>query len=73
MIVAGGIVTLKPVGGIVSNNPAMAQAQIEAQQQREAQRQAQVDAMAAKLAAQHQANQMTPVPPMEKKWSVPYK
>ena len=42
MIVAGGIVTLKPVGGIVSNNPAMAQAQIEAQQQREAQRQADI-------------------------------
>ena len=52
MIVAGGIVSQKPIG-IVSNNPNFAQQAA----QREAEKQAQVDALAAKLAAQHQAQQ----------------
>jgi hypothetical protein len=52
MIVAGGIVTQKPIG-IVSNNPNFAQQAA----QREAAKQAQVDALAAKLAEKHQAQQ----------------
>lgn len=67
MIVAGGIVTQKPIG-VVSNNPNFAQQQAAAQQ-REAAKQAQVDALAAKLAAQHQAQQTD----QQKKWTVPFK
>lgn len=68
MIVAGGIVTQKPIG-IVSNNPNFAQQQ-EAAQQREAARQAQVDALAAKLAAQHQAQQAAQQ--TQNKWTVKF-
>jgi hypothetical protein len=72
MIIAGGIVTQKPIG-MVSNNPNFAQQQIDAQQ-REAAKQAQVDALAAKLAAQHQAKQTQQVVPVDqpKKWSVKF-
>lgn len=70
MIIAGGLVTQKPMG-IVSNNPNFAQQQIDAQQ-REATKQAQVDALAAKLAAQHQAQQAQQAD-QQKKWSVPFK
>lgn len=69
MIVAGGIVTQKPIG-VVSNNPNFAQQQAAAQQ-REAAKQAQVDALAAKLAAQHQAQAQQA--DTQKKWSVPFK
>ena len=47
MIVAGGITTLKPIGGLVTNNPGMTDAQIQAQQQ------AAVERAAAKQAAVH--------------------
>jgi len=67
MIVAGGIVTQKPIG-IVSNNPNFAQQAA----QREAAKQAQVDALAAKLAAQHQAQQAQAVE-QQKKWTVAFK
>lgn len=70
MIVAGGIVTQKPIG-VVSNNPNFAQQQAQAAQ-REAAKQAQVDAMAAKLAAQHQAQQAQAAE-QQKKWTVPFK
>lgn len=70
MIVAGGIVTQKPIG-VVSNNPNFAQQQAAAQQ-REAAKQAQVDALAAKLAAQHQAQQ-NQAAEQQKKWTVPFK
>jgi hypothetical protein len=69
-MVIGGLVTLKPVGGVVSNSPTTAQAQIDAQQ-REAQRQAKVDALVDKLAAQNQAAQPNP-PVNDKKWTVPF-
>jgi hypothetical protein len=54
MIVAGGITTLKPIGGLVTNNPAMTDAQAQ-QQQKAAQeraeaKQAAVDAMVNKFA-----------------------
>jgi hypothetical protein len=79
MIVAGGIVTQKPIG-IISNNPNFAQQQAAAQQ-REAAKQAQVDALAANLAAQHQAKQAQQAQQAQqmqqvdqpKKWSVPFK
>lgn len=69
MIVAGGLVTLKPVGGVVSNNPNMSvsQADAEAKAKIEAQRQAQIQAQIDALAAKHQAQQT------DKKWSVPFK
>ena len=70
MIVAGGIVTQKPIG-VVSNNPNFAQQQQQAAQC-EAAKQAQVDALAAKLAAQHQAQQAQPAE-QQKKWTVPFK
>lgn len=70
MIVAGGLVTQKPIG-VVSNNPNFAQQQAAAQQ-REAAKQAQVDALAAKLAAQHQAQQAQQAD-QQKKWTVPFK
>ena len=70
MIVAGGIVTQKPIG-VVSNNPNFAQQQQQAAQ-REAAKQAQVDALAAKLAAQHQAQQAQAAD-QQKKWTVPFK
>ena len=73
MIVAGGIVSIKPIGGIVSNNPNFAQQQ-QQQQQREAAKQAQVDAMAANLAAQHQAKQAQQADSVDQKpkWTVKF-
>ncbi len=35
MFIAGGIVTQKPIGGIVSNNNSMADAQVQAQKEAE--------------------------------------
>lgn len=73
MRIAGGIVSIKPIGGIVSNNPNFAQQQ-QQQAQREATRQAQVDAIADKLAAQHQAKQAQQSAPTDQapKWTVPF-
>ena len=54
MIIAGGIVSLKPIGGLISNNPNMTDAQAQAHQQaaaeRAAQKQAAVDALVNKFA-----------------------
>jgi response regulator of citrate/malate metabolism len=77
MMVAGGITTLRPVGGIHTNNPGMTQAQYDAQQAaieaKKAAQQARVDNLVNKLAQQHQANQPTPVDPnAPKRWSVKY-
>ena len=77
MIVAGGITTLRPLGGIHTNNPGMTQAQYDAQQAsievKKAAQQARVDNLVNKLAQQHQANQPTPVDPnAPKRWSVKY-
>ena len=77
MIVAGGITTLRPLGGIHTNNPGMTQAQFDAQQAsveaKKAAQQARVDNLVNKLAQQHQANQPTPVDPnAPKRWSVKY-
>jgi len=77
MIVAGGITTLRPLGGIHTNNPGMTQAQYDAQQAsievKKAAQQARVDNLVDKLAQQHQANQPTPVDPnAQKRWSVKY-
>ena len=59
MIVAGGITTLRPLGGIHTNNPGMTQAQYDAQQAsievKKAAQQARVDNLVDKLAQQHQA------------------
>jgi hypothetical protein len=67
-IVAGGIVSLKPIGGIVSNNPGMSNAQVQAAQQAVEQkaqdRQQKVDNFIAKVA---ESNVDT------KKWTVPFK
>ena len=77
MIVAGGITTLRPLGGIHTNNPGMTQAQYDAQQAsievKKAAQQARVDDLVNKLAQQHQANKPTPVDPnAPKRWSVKY-
>ena len=77
MIVAGGITTLRPLGGIHTNNPGMTQAQYDAQQAsveaKKAAQQARVDNLVNKLAQQHKANQPTPVDPnAQKRWSVKY-
>jgi response regulator of citrate/malate metabolism len=77
MMVAGGITTLKPVGGLHTNNPGMTQAQYDAQQAaieaKKAAQQARVDDLVNKLAQQHQANKPTPVDPnAPKRWSVKY-
>jgi hypothetical protein len=68
MIIAGGIVTQKPIGGIVHSNPNATEEEIQAQQQlaaqRQAEQQAQIDAMADKLAQENQNG--------DKKWSVPF-
>ena len=69
-IVAGGIVSLKPVGGIVTNAPtvvggAMTPEQLQQlQNQKKQQQQAQVDALVDKIAQQNQT---------QKRWSVPFK
>ncbi len=68
-IVAGGIVSLKPLGGVVTNAPtvggAMTPEQVaQLQQQRREQKQAEVDALVDKIAQQNQT---------QKRWSVPFK
>jgi len=67
-IVAGGIVSLKPIGGIVSNNPGMSNAQVQAAQQAVEQkaqdRQQKVDNFIAKVAESNVDS---------KKWAVPFK
>ncbi len=77
MIVAGGITTLRPVGGLHTNNPNMTQAQFDAHQAaieaKKAAQQARVDNLINKLAQQHEANKPTPVDPNAvKRWSVKY-
>jgi hypothetical protein len=70
MKVIGGLVTLKPIGGVVSNNQSLdqAQAKIEAKQ---AQRQSQVDAIVNQMAAKHEQSKQT-TSPTDKKWSVKF-
>lgn len=70
MIVAGGIVSLKPVGPLISNRP-LTQQQVDAAQAAQAQKEAQINSMVDKLAAQRNAQPPTPEP--EKRWSVPFK
>jgi hypothetical protein len=73
MMVAGGITTLRPVGGLHTNNPGMTQAQYDAQQAAVEAKKARVDDLVNKLAQQHQANKPTPVDPnAPKRWSVKY-
>lgn len=66
-IVAGGIVTMKPVGGVISNNPQLTDAQIQAQQQavqqKAAEKQEKVDNLINKFAETNNKS----------KWSVPFK
>jgi hypothetical protein len=66
--IAGGIVSLKPIGGIVTNHPGMSDTQIQAAQQAVAQkaqdRQQKVDNFITKVAASNVDS---------KKWSVPFK
>ncbi len=73
MIVAGGITTLKPIGGLVSNNPGMTDAQAQQQQQqaqaRAEAKQAAVDALVNKF-AQNNANSANNG---EKRWTTPFK
>jgi len=68
MFIAGGIVSQKPIGGIVHSNPNATEEEIEIQQQQVAQRQkdqqSQVDAMVDKLAQENQDG--------DKKWRVPF-
>ena len=71
MIVAGGITTLKPIGGLVTNNPAMTDAQVQ-QQQKAAQeraeaKQAAVDALVNKFADNNAKNTGG------SQWRVPFK
>jgi hypothetical protein len=72
MIVAGGITTLKPIGGLVTNNPGMTDAQIQAQQQaaveRAAAKQAAVDALVNKFADNNANNTLS-----GKRWTAPFK
>lgn len=64
MIVAGGLVTLKPVGGLHTNSPSMQpNTQPSNFEQKQLDRQQKIDAMIDKLAQQNQ----------QKKWTVPYK
>ena len=66
--VAGGIVSLKPIGGIVTNNPGMSDAQDQVAQQAVEQkaqdRQQKVDNFIDKVAASNVDS---------KKWTVPFK
>jgi len=56
----GGIIPLKPIGGVVTNNPASTtQEQVDAANQRKAQEQAQIQAMIQKLEQQHRDKQST--------------
>lgn len=68
MFIAGGIVSQKPIGGIVHSNPNATEEEIQIQQQQVAQRQkdqqSQVDAMVDKLAQENQDG--------DKKWRVPF-
>jgi len=68
-IEAGGFISLKPVGGIVTNNPAMTDQQLKAAEdaaaQRAQERQQQVDNIIDKFAEQQNSS--------EKRWSVPFK
>ena len=72
MIVAGGITTLKPIGGLVTNNPGMTDAQIQAQQQaaveRAAAKQAAVDALVNKFEDNNANNTLS-----GKRWTAPFK
>lgn len=67
--IAGGIVELKPIGGVVTNNPGMTDQQLQAAEesavQKAQERQQQVDNLINKFADQQS--------PSEKKWSVPFK
>lgn len=69
-IVAGGIVSLKPVGGIVTNAPtvvggAMTPEQLQQrQEQKKQEQQAKINTLVDKIAQQSQT---------QKKWSVPFK
>lgn len=71
MRIIGGLVSQKPLGGVVSSSPNFAQSQIQAEEKANA-RQAQVDALAAKLAEKHQAAQQSAPNVPEKRWSVKY-
>lgn len=66
-IVAGGIVSLKPIGGVISNNPNMTDAQIQAQQQvmqqKAVEQQQKVDNLINKFAETNN----------KPKWTVPFK
>ena len=66
--VAGGIVSLKPIGGIVTNNPGMSDAQVQVAQQAVEQkaqdRQQKVDNFIDKVAASNVDS---------KQWTVPFK
>ena len=54
----GGIIPLKPIGGVVTNNPASTtQEQIDASNQRKTHEQAQIEAMRQKLEQQHREKQ----------------
>jgi hypothetical protein len=54
----GGIIPLKPIGGVVTNNPASTtQEQIDASNQRKAHEQAQIETMRQKLEQQHREKQ----------------
>lgn len=71
MFVAGGIVGLKPIGGLITNNPNMTAAQVDAAKkvadQRAIQRQQKVDQFINKVAdANKDANN-------KPKWTVPFK
>jgi hypothetical protein len=71
MFVAGGIVSLKPIGGLITNNPSMTVAQAEEAKKiadrRATQRQQKVDQFINKVAdANKDANN-------KPKWTVPFK
>lgn len=64
-IVAGGIVSLKPIGGLITNNPnGLATLTPEQQQAKQDQKQAKVDALIDKVVQQKQT---------QNRWSVPFK
>jgi len=73
MIVAGGITTLKPIGGIISNNPGMTDAQLQQQQQqaqaRAEAKQAAVDTLVNKFAKNNTDSDNNG----GKRWSTPFK
>lgn len=70
-IVAGGITTLKPIGGIISNNPAMNAAQAEAAAQQAAERaakhQEKLDTFINKVVDNQKGADNKP------RWTVPFK